>query len=276
METIKQYPIIDGNRTHYVRLPIQVKERHLQDYPIKLEVGKWIAVNVALKGYIPLIAPMAFDTEEECQLACDIHNSYHKFTEDQIREVITESMQQMNYITKFLSECGVKRAATVLLIFLSLVIKSQTACDSIFPPINYSTGSHTFCVPGTVNPPGQGTTIWVRITPQYVDTLNTFFEVNGVTTQTATYVFYPGAPGLTTFRLWAWTNFHGVRCFQEIAWTFTTIVCAYGSPVGIEEYDLPETGKIYFDLQGNRIEKRYNELIIEQAGNRRRKIYITQ
>lgn len=47
-------------------------------------------------------------------------------------------------------------------------------------------------------------------------------------------------------------------------------------PVGIEELSLyPET-PIYRNMMGNIIEKRYNELIIEQVGNRRRKVMILQ
>lgn len=46
---------------------------------------------------------------------------------------------------------------------------------------------------------------------------------------------------------------------------------------GIEEYESNiESQAIYFDLSGRQIEKRYNELIIEQVGLKRRKIYITR
>ncbi len=43
---------------------------------------------------------------------------------------------------------------------------------------------------------------------------------------------------------------------------------------GIEELSLNEQEAIYYDLRGAKIEKRYNELIIEQVGVNRRKIFI--
>ena len=47
--------------------------------------------------------------------------------------------------------------------------------------------------------------------------------------------------------------------------------------VGILELESNNTKElVYFDLQGNRIEKRTNELIFEQVGHKRRKIYIEQ
>lgn len=47
--------------------------------------------------------------------------------------------------------------------------------------------------------------------------------------------------------------------------------------VGIKENEPnTEVEKIYFDLQGNKIEKNFNELIIEQTGLRRKKVFIAE
>jgi hypothetical protein len=46
--------------------------------------------------------------------------------------------------------------------------------------------------------------------------------------------------------------------------------------VGIQEYAQASETPVYFDLNGNKIEKRSNELIIEQVGLRRRKIFISK
>jgi hypothetical protein len=45
---------------------------------------------------------------------------------------------------------------------------------------------------------------------------------------------------------------------------------------GIETYSPDTVIPVYFDLQGNRIEKQYNTLMIEQKGYLRRKIYISK
>ena len=46
------------------------------------------------------------------------------------------------------------------------------------------------------------------------------------------------------------------------------------SCVGIEEYQLNSQIPVYYDLRGNKIDRRENELIIEQVGLKRRKIFI--
>lgn len=43
---------------------------------------------------------------------------------------------------------------------------------------------------------------------------------------------------------------------------------------GIQEYDLNDPQPIYFDLYGHKIEKRANEVIIKQVGNKRTKMLI--
>lgn len=90
MET-KQYPIIDGHRKHYVRVPVQVTEEIAKKFPYPIEVGKFIAVDVLKKGYQYLIAPNPL-LEKECQKACDVHNSYHGWTPEEVDEIIKISM----------------------------------------------------------------------------------------------------------------------------------------------------------------------------------------
>lgn len=45
---------------------------------------------------------------------------------------------------------------------------------------------------------------------------------------------------------------------------------------GIEQYQLDSIAPIYYDLMGNKIDKRMNEVIIEQVGNYRRKVLIQE
>jgi len=82
--TKREYPIKDEHRRHYVLYPIVKGE-------------KWRAGDVMLNpgGYrnpFDNPAKVEFDTEEECQKACDIHNSFHGWDENDVEEIICESM----------------------------------------------------------------------------------------------------------------------------------------------------------------------------------------
>jgi hypothetical protein len=80
----KPYPLIDGHRKHYVQYPVQ-----------KLN-GKWVGADVLLpSGYISVEDnPIKgeFDTSEQCQKACDLHNSFNGWTQDEANSIISESM----------------------------------------------------------------------------------------------------------------------------------------------------------------------------------------
>ena len=58
------------------------------------------------------------------------------------------------------------------------------------------------------------------------------------------------------------------------------VICAYGTPggppTGVVSYELRVAGSdaVYFDLLGNRVERRLNAVLIEQRGNRRRKVCV--
>lgn len=170
-----------------------------------------------------------------------------------------------------------KTIINLLSIVLFGTISAQS-CDSIPPQyqIGYSTGSHTFCVPGTYNL-NQSMAQWVRITQQYTDTNTCTFSVNGgPPTVTTSITFTPSAAGITTFVLIG-TNPAYPACTQTVTWTFTTVACQYtytGPATGIEQYNQAPADQVrYYDLQGNPVEKQYNTLLIEQAGYHRRKVY---
>lgn len=170
-----------------------------------------------------------------------------------------------------------KKIITILAIALCITTstKGQNPCDSIWNPISYSTGSHTFCAPGTyeLNQPMAG---WVTITGQNAIPNTYNFSVNGGPfTNTPSITFTPSAVGITTFVLTGSTAQNNTTCPQSISWTFTTIACTYTNTAnGIEEYELNGSEvPIYYDLTGNLIEKRYNELIIMIRGRRITKVY---
>lgn len=91
---IGRYPKIKRGERIYVRYPVQIQKMDLGKTAGKLKVGKWMAVNVHLpEGYTRLIAPAQYDTEAECQKACDMYNDYHKFTKRQVLAIISASMK---------------------------------------------------------------------------------------------------------------------------------------------------------------------------------------
>lgn len=170
-----------------------------------------------------------------------------------------------------------KKIITILAIALTITTtKAQSPCDSIWNPINYSTASHTFCATGTYEL-NQTQFNWVTITGQYANPNTYNFSVNGGPfTNTPSITFTPSAAGITTFVITGATTQSNTVCTQTITWTFTTVVCQYTNTAnGIEEYDqFDESGPaVYYDLTGNIIEKRYNELIIIRQGRRIKKVY---
>lgn len=91
METtqlIENYPKIDGHRKHFVKHPVQTED------------GKWYGAKV----FIPeeggnmgsyskwLPGDNLFDNEEECQQACDIHNKWCGWDDEEIEFIISKSM----------------------------------------------------------------------------------------------------------------------------------------------------------------------------------------
>lgn len=160
---------------------------------------------------------------------------------------------------------------------LNAKLSQDGPCDTIQHPLNYSTGNHTFCAAGTFNY-NQSQSNWLRISAQYGDTSSYAFSVNGSTPVfTTSVIFTPSLAGLTHFTLFGTgKDIHGNTCRQSVSWTFTTVICSQTyspSYVGIQEIELIgiEQAECY-DLRGNKIEKRFNELIIEQIGTIRRKI----
>jgi hypothetical protein len=99
MQTIPNYPIIDGHRKHYVRTPVKLDETILKryqelgvDYITRADLGNFIAVNVLENGYKPVPTPVVFPTEARCQKSCDIHNDFHGWSKADVYQIIYASM----------------------------------------------------------------------------------------------------------------------------------------------------------------------------------------
>lgn len=70
---LDNYPLKENGRTYHVK------------HPLDLPNGKWVAVRVSKDGgYFRIDKDIEnnptivqFDSEQECQKACDIHNNFH-------------------------------------------------------------------------------------------------------------------------------------------------------------------------------------------------------
>ncbi len=77
------YPKIDEHRKHYLHWPVQNKK------------GKWVAANILEDGYMKVDGDhtkVQFQTEEHCQRACDIHNSWCGWSKKQAMAMVAYSM----------------------------------------------------------------------------------------------------------------------------------------------------------------------------------------
>jgi hypothetical protein len=80
----KTYPLIDEGKTVYVQHPVMKKN------------AKWVGADVLKDGgYIsvednPL--KTEFNTHDKCQKACNVHNTYHGWTKEEVTAIISESM----------------------------------------------------------------------------------------------------------------------------------------------------------------------------------------
>ena len=80
----KSYPLIDEEKIIYVQHPVLKKN------------SKWVGADVLKDGgYISVDnnpVKTEFDTNDECQKACNVHNSYHGWTKEEVTAIISESM----------------------------------------------------------------------------------------------------------------------------------------------------------------------------------------
>lgn len=271
MQTInKQYPIIDEDRKHYVRTPVQITDSVLGKFPIILTPGKWMAVDVVENGFSYLIAPAQFDTEQECQTCCDIHNRHHGWTEDEAAQIIRASIEGTNFKTVF------KSVAMVVLILLSFLLPAQ----------NIATVTVVQVMPDTICM-GDTFSVAFKFTPPQVNTgeTNKFKMVWSGTLYTyiwqGSYVIFYNMPtviiGSDTCRVLKLKSVSYapglVRVESEHSYKFMWFEDCL-NPVGIKEQEITPQEPVYFDLHGNRMAKRSNTVMIEQVGLKRRKMII--
>jgi hypothetical protein len=144
-----------------------------------------------------------------------------------------------------------KTTLTIFLFAISVALKAQ--CGFTLPD------NSTVCINSalTLTATGAGTYSW---------TYNGggTFEVK-TTTDTSKFTYTYGWSKMVTIR----AELNG--CVELKTISVTVVNCA----VGLQEYQLNGIEPVYYDIFGKRTEKLYNELLIEQRGNYRRKVIFT-
>lgn len=159
-----------------------------------------------------------------------------------------------------------KKLTTIILAMASLAISAQLNV-SITKNCNY------YCAPDTYKLDtsfcGQYFLMTANGANNYTWTINNNFAAN-----TPTLLFSITNAGAFICTV---TGTAIVNDKPEQATATTTIYvenCQFGSPVGINEYELNELTPIYYNLQGQPVDKAYNTLLIEQRGRVRKKVYL--
>ncbi len=141
------YPFIDEHRRKYVQ------------HPFKNENGKYEAVDIFIPGHSKTPNPerTEFETEEECQAGCDIHNDFYGWNKNVADEIISRSMGLIEKVTG------------------TITITNCTATGNVFK--NLTPGSeHTIIDPpaGRIN---FSDGVWVMGKGEAVKVLNSEFEI---------------------------------------------------------------------------------------------------
>lgn len=86
-----EYPHVDfRGEKRYVRIPLQFFKKDVSNDIVivgHVPEGKWVAVDVHVDGYSHLLSPHPYDSEEECKEACNVHNRYWGWNQQQAFEI---------------------------------------------------------------------------------------------------------------------------------------------------------------------------------------------
>lgn len=88
----------------YVKYPVQIttallklcKQRYLL-CSHTLTVGQWIAADIVFDGYSIPHTERGYDKEEECQKACDAHNMFCGWSQNQAIQIIDQALKNAHH-----------------------------------------------------------------------------------------------------------------------------------------------------------------------------------
>lgn len=161
----------------------------------------------------------------------------------------------------------------LLFMFFSLFSKAQY-CEGKEPQIIINTSCHEVCVPGTYK---IDTSFCAHFMMTAVGATNYTWTLQGSPVATTnTLYFYPSVPGVTNYIVTGEVFYFGRPCYGQAVISITTVACTHtiDFTTGLPEYQRTPAAPFYFDLYGRKVERRYNELLIQQVGLKRKKIII--
>ena len=268
---MKTSPITILGKPVYLRVSIEVTEGFKTDYQryskTPLEVGKFIQLDV-MPDDVKITHPVVqFETEQQCVIACDNHNRFWGWTND-------EKVNILYRVLSLLDKIQLKAVAFLFLLLFSFVGRAQecvgrepmvaitSACNgSVCLKNTYNIGT-SYCSWFVVNATGATSYVWS--------------DATGVVGNTAAYSYSPSIAGVTSLTvLGSVTYSDGVTCTATAGVNLTAVVCDFLSTVGIESYELNEgVNPVYFDLQGNVVVPVPGMLVIEKKGVKVRKVVV--
>jgi hypothetical protein len=100
MNLIENYPKKNKGTELHVQKPVQLTTALLKlcikNYLLcvhSLKVGQWVAANVVFDGYIIPDTATGYETEEDCQEACNAHNTFCGWSQHQVMQIIDQSLK---------------------------------------------------------------------------------------------------------------------------------------------------------------------------------------
>lgn len=172
-----------------------------------------------------------------------------------------------------------KNAITTALILMMSFAQAQK-CDSLAPNVQISTSCHSICVPGTfkIDTAFCG---WFVMTASGASSYT--WSIGSTTIATGAALTYSAtSPGVTNYVVTGSVTYtDGLTCYGTAVISVTAVICANGTPGGpatgvIENGPVINSPPVYYDLQGNRVERRAGTVMIERTGTRSKKVYISQ
>lgn len=162
----------------------------------------------------------------------------------------------------------------LIFIFWSLFAGAQY-CEGKEPHVYINTSCHEVCVPHTYKPDSEAC---MNFMMKAMGATDYTWTVQGQTVALTDTLYYwpPATPGVTNYVVTGAVYYFGRPCFGTAVISITAVACSLtlNLPTGIDEAEDPALVPVYFDLYGNRTDKRSNTVLIEQAGLKRRKVII--
>jgi len=88
---------IDTQGNNWVKYPVEITEKFIERWQprviVKLKLRHWIGVTVKAAGFDVSPFSVTFNTEAECERACDVHNNWAGYSKKEVTRIVGLSMK---------------------------------------------------------------------------------------------------------------------------------------------------------------------------------------